>query len=91
MHIEWDPTKAAANFRKHGIRFSDLETAFYDDYGLSMPDPYSSEDRFLLVGTDAVGRIVTVSYTWRVDCVRVISARRATRSERKLYEERLRL
>ena len=91
MGIEWDPVKAASNFRKHGIRFSDIETAFYDDRALSMPDSLSvGEERFLLVGADALGRVVTISYAFRRESIRVISARRATKSERKAYEKGVR-
>ena len=91
MVVEWDPDKAVSNLRKHGIRFSDVETAFFDDHAVSIPDSLSvGEDRFLLVGTDTLGRIVTISYTFRRDAVRVISARRATKRERKVYEKRIR-
>jgi hypothetical protein len=86
------PAKAASNLRKHGVRFSDVEAAFYDDQALSMQDSLSvGEKRFLLVGTDALGRIVTVSYAFRRESIRVISARRATKSERKAYAKGLRL
>ena len=79
MEIEWDPAKAVSNIKKHGIHFSDVEPAFYDMHALSMPDPFSvGEERFLLVGTDAVGRILAVSFTYRGETVRLISARRAT-------------
>ncbi len=92
MHVEWDPAKARANLAKHGISFSDVKSAFYDGYSLSMPDLFSiGEDRFLLLGTDALGRILTVSYTYRNDVIRIISARLSTKSERKNYEKRIRL
>lgn len=91
MNIEWDAAKAASNRQKHGISFSDVEPAYYDEFALSMPDPFSvSEERFLLVGADALGRIVTVSYTYRGDAIRLISARRATKSERSEYEKGIR-
>lgn len=91
MVVEWGPDKAASNLRKHGIRFSDVETVFFDDHAVSIPDSLSvGEDRFLLVGMDTLGRIVTISYTFRHDAVRVISARRATKRERKAYEEGIR-
>jgi hypothetical protein len=89
--VEWDRDKAASNFRKHGVRFSDVETVFFDDHAVSIPDSLSvGEARFLLVGMDTLGRIVTVSYTFRRDAVRVISARRATKRERKTYEKGIR-
>ena len=92
MDIEWDPAKARSNLSKHGVSFSDVEPAFYDEFALSMPDIFSvAEERFLLVGRDALGRILTVSYTYRVKSIRIISARLATKSERRDYEKELRL
>ena len=92
MDFEWDPAKARSNLSKHGVRFSDVEPAFYDEFALSMADKFSrAEERFLLVGRDATGRVITVSYTYRVDSIRIISARPATKSERKDYEKELRL
>ena len=91
MDFEWDPAKARSNLTKHGVSFSDVETAFYDPYAISMPDPgASAEERFILVGTDALGRIVVVVYTYRGNSIRLISARKATKSERKSYEEGIR-
>ena len=92
MDIEWDPAKAGSNLSKHGVSFSDVEPAFYDKFALSMPDDLSpAEERFLLVGRDALGRILTVSYTYRGNSIRIISARSATKSERTKYEKELRL
>ena len=60
-----------------------MEPAFYDQFALSMPESNSiAEDRFVLLGTDALGRIVFVSYTYRGESIRLISARTATRHER---------
>ena len=92
MDIEWDPAKAGSNLSKHGISFSYVEPAFYDEFALSMSDDFSvAEERFLLVGRDALGRILTVSYTYRDNFIRIISARLATKSERTKYEKELRL
>ena len=92
MGLEWDPAKARSNFTKHGISFSDVEPAFYDQYGISMPDPgASSEERFILVGMDAIGRVVVVVYTYRGSSIRIISARAATKVERKTYEKAIRI
>jgi uncharacterized DUF497 family protein len=92
MDIEWDPGKARSNRSKHGISFSDVEPAFYDPFALSMPDTFSmTEERFVLVGTDALGRILAVSYAYRGEAIRLISARPATKSERKEYEKGIRL
>lgn len=92
MDIEWDPAKARSNLAKHGISFSDVEPVFYDEFGLSMPDlPSREEERFLLVGSDALGRLLTVSYAYRINAVRIISVRLSTKSERKEYEKGIRL
>jgi len=91
MSIEWDPAKAKSKLAKHGISFSDVEPAFYDEFALSMPDPFSlSEERFIVVGRDALGRVVTIAYTYRGEHIRVISARPATTAERKTYEKGIR-
>ena len=91
MDFEWDPAKARSNFTKHGISFSDVEPAFYDQFAISMPDPgASSEERSVLVGMDAIGRVVVVVYTYRGNSIRIISARAATKAERKTYEKGIR-
>ena len=66
MDTHWDPIKARTNFAKHGVAFEDAESALTDPLGLTRDDPDTSvERRFLTVGTDALGRIVTVVYTYR--------------------------
>jgi uncharacterized DUF497 family protein len=88
MDFEWDPAKARSNFTKHGISFSDVEPAFYDQYALSMLDPgATSEERYVMIGLDALGRLVVVVYTYRGESIRIISARKATKAERKYYEK----
>jgi uncharacterized DUF497 family protein len=88
MEFEWDLVKARSNLKKHGISFSDVEPVFYDQHAISMADPgVSVEERFILVGMDALGRIVVVAYTYRGNSIRIISARKATKSEKKSYEE----
>ena len=84
--VEWDPEKAAANLRKHGVDFADAATALEDPNALSMPDDDPDEERFVTLAMDALGRVLVISYTWRDETVRLISARRATRSERRQYE-----
>jgi uncharacterized DUF497 family protein len=92
MSIEWDPAKAKSNLAKHGVSFSDVEPVFYDEFALSMADDFSvAEERFLVVGCDALGRIIAVSYTYRGNDIRLISARLSTKSERREYEKELRL
>jgi uncharacterized DUF497 family protein len=91
MSIEWDPAKAKSNHIKHGVRFSDVEPAFYDEFALSMPDPFAAaEERFILVGRDALSRVLTIAYTYRGEHIRVISARSATKAERRAYEKGIR-
>ena len=84
--VEWDPEKAAANRRKHGVDFGDAVTALSDEMALTTPEDTEEEDRSVTLGMDALGRLLVVVYTWRGDEVRVISARRATPAERREYE-----
>ena len=88
MEIKWDPQKAEANFRKHKIRFSDAESVLFDPMTLTIEDQIiDQEQRFLSVGSDAFGRILVIVYTYHVDTIRLISARKATLKERKYYEK----
>lgn len=89
MQYEWDPNKARVNFRKHGVSFEEAITIFLDDFSLTGADPDHSldEDRFVTFGISTVGRLLVVAYTERGEKIRIISARTATRPERKLYEE----
>ena len=88
-NFEWDPRKAAANLKKHRVSFEEAITVFRDPLSLNMPDPDHSEDeqRFIVLGTSARLRRVVVSYTERSPMTRIISARLATRQERREYEE----
>lgn len=85
---EWDPPKAAANFLKHGVRFSEAATVLFDEFGMSAEDTDSDEQRFVTIGVSVDGRVLVVVYTWRGDRARLISARKATPKERKAYEGR---
>ena len=88
MQATWDPSKADTNLKKHNIRFSDAETVLYDPMALTLEEQdVSGEKRFVTIGLDAIGRILVVVYTYRQDSVRLISARKATPSERKEYEK----
>ena len=88
MVIIWDPKKAEANFRKHRIRFSDAETVLFDPMTLTIEDQIiNQEQRFLSVGSDALGRILVIVYTYHGDTIRLISARKATSKERKYYDK----
>ena len=87
MDFEWDEEKAKENLEKHGVDFADAVTAFEDMMALTMPDPASEEEeRFVTLGTDALERLLVIAYTWREDRIRLISARKATRRERRQYE-----
>lgn len=88
MKVYWDPKKAKANFKKHGIRFSDAEAVLYDPNALTIEDERAEgEQRHISVGMDALGRVLVVVYTYRGDDIRLISARRASKKERGSYEE----
>lgn len=88
MLAEWDPRKAKLNARKHGVQFADAVAVLEDERALTVPDPTSDEEeRWITVGLDPIGRVIVVAYTWRGDNVRLISARKATPRERRLYEK----
>ncbi|MEO5332050.1 MAG: BrnT family toxin [Magnetococcus sp. YQC-5] len=86
MKIEFDPAKAISNQKKHGVSFLDASTVLDDPMALMSEDDSQGEQRFQAIGADAVGRILTVIFTYRDDCHRIISARKAEKWERKLYE-----
>ena len=87
MDIEWNAGKAAANFRKHGIRFEEGATSLLDPLALAQEDDSSeSEARWVLVGMSTNARLLTVVYTLRDESrIRLISARKATRKEAAFY------
>jgi uncharacterized DUF497 family protein len=88
MKITWDPNKAEINFNKHGIRFSDAEMVLYDSFAMTLEEQIvADEQRYVTVGSDAAGRIIAVVYCYRADTIRLISARKATPTERKQYEK----
>ncbi len=87
MEVEWDPHKAVINLQKHGVKFSDAEAVLYDPNALSFEDTTAQgEQRFVVIGMDHLWRLLVVVYTDRGNRIRLISARPATRSERKQYE-----
>jgi len=92
MKITWDSAKAKSNRLKHRIFFSEVEPVFYDPYAISLEDPDSEgEARHIVIGRDAVGRVVVVIYTYRDSVIRLISARKASKTERNIYEKGIRL
>lgn len=89
MKFEWDPIKDDANEIKHGVRFGEASTVFGDELSLSGPDLGHSvgENRFVTFGLSSKGRVLAVSHTDRGSVIRIISARPATRKEKRIYEE----
>ena len=86
--FEWDPQKAKSNLEKHGVSFEEASTAFQDTLSLTIDDPLHSidEERLILIGMSQKNRILVVVHTERGDNIRIISARKATKKERKNYE-----
>jgi uncharacterized DUF497 family protein len=89
VHIEWDPRKAAANLRKHGISFEEAASVFLDPLSATGEDPDHSSDerRFVTFGVSSSRRLLVIAHTATEATIRIITARRATASERSLYEE----
>jgi uncharacterized DUF497 family protein len=88
--FEWDAAKARSNERKHGVSFEEGTTVFDDGHSLLYLDYEHSiiEDRFMIVGYSARGRLLAVWHAYRDPMIRIIGARRATAAERRDYEER---
>ena len=89
MQFEWDTAKAAKNLAKHGVSFEEAATVFRDTLSATGADPDHSvgEERFITFGVSTSGRLLVVAHTERGDTIRIISARPATRGERKIYYE----
>lgn len=87
MRFEWDPRKAARNLKKHGVSFEEAATAFEDPHGAYYPDLLHDE-RFILIGYSRRPRLLYVVHAEvTIDTIRIISARKATRNEKRHYEE----
>jgi len=88
-NFEWDEEKANTNLRKHGISFDEAAKIFLDPFSITIPDPDHSMDelRYVDIGSSEKGRVLVVVYTERGVRIRIISCRKATPSERRLYEE----
>ncbi|MEG4319291.1 MULTISPECIES: BrnT family toxin [unclassified Microcoleus] len=87
MRYQWDKDKAATNLSKHGIDFADAVSVFSDDLAITTQDERFDEEPFITIGMDVFGQVLILVYTFRGNQIRVISARKATRRERKQYEE----
>jgi uncharacterized protein len=89
MRFSWDPKKAAANLKKHGVSFVEASTVFRDVLSVTGADPVQSiaESRYVTFGNSIKNRLLIVAHTEDNNTVRIISARPVTRLERKIYEE----
>jgi uncharacterized protein len=89
MRFSWDPKKTIANLRKHGVSFEEASTVFRDALSATGLDPDHSvgERRFVTFGNSSQDRLLVVAHIESDDHIRIISARLATRQERKIYEE----
>lgn len=86
MTYEWEPQKALSNSKKHKVDFADAVGVFEDPFAITIPDDRHEEARFVTMGTDFLGRLLVVAYTWRGENLRIISAREALPAERRQYE-----
>ena len=91
IEFEWDKAKATSNKKKHGINFEEAKSVFYDEFALQFYDSDDSdlnEDRFLMLGKSSESRVLIVCHCERNsgNTIRIISARKATKNERKFYE-----
>lgn len=89
MDFEWDPNKAAGNLKKHDVSFHEAATVFGDLLSVTFPDPEHStrESRYVTIGTSSFGQLLIIAHADRGEYIRIISARKATRQERRFYEE----
>ena len=89
LEFEWNPGKARQNLKEHGVSFDEATTVFQDTLSITIADPdhSDSEIRFVDIGISHHRVLLVVSYTERNDIIRIISARPATRAERRNYEE----
>ena len=89
MRFEWDPPKAEANLRAHGVSFAEAVAVLEDDFALTREDPAAvDEPRFVTLGLSNLGNLLVVIYTYRdPDAIRLISAWKANKRQREAYEE----
>lgn len=89
MKIVWDPNKARSNLRKHRVSFEEAATALYDTMSVTGDDPDHSigEFRYITFGMSVRGRLLVIAHTDASETIRIISARVASKGERKLYED----
>ncbi len=87
--FEWDKSKARKNQLKHAVSFADTFAVFEDPNALTLDQIVQGEERHVTIGMDAFGRVLVVVYTWRDENIRIISARKAARSEARQYENKI--
>jgi len=86
MRVTWDPAKAADNLRDHGVAFADAATVLDDPFAITIDDPDHDEQRFVTLGADLTGTILVVVYAYAgEEDIRIISAREASRGEKRRY------
>lgn len=86
MRYQWDINKATTNLSKHGVDFADAVSVFSDELAITIFDDRFEEERYITIGIDIFSRVLVVVYTLRDNEIRIISARKATRKERRQYE-----
>ncbi|MCB0325108.1 MAG: BrnT family toxin [Bdellovibrionales bacterium] len=91
IEFAWNKAKATANLKKHGVSFEEAQTVFFDEHARQLPDHPGVEERFVMLGLSARLRILVVCHCYREDnqVIRILSARKATKREKKAYEEAL--
>ncbi len=91
IHFQWDQSKNLANIKKHKISFEEAKTVFFDENARLIPDSEHSvkEERFIILGFSIKLKLLIVVHTYKVndEIIRIISARKATKSESKYYNE----
>jgi uncharacterized protein len=89
IEFEWNPEKARSNYEKHNVSFEEAATVFDDLLSVTFPDPDHSigESRYVIIGLSRFGQLLIVAHTDREETIRIISARKATRQERRFYEQ----
>jgi len=88
VKVEWDPAKAKASRRKHRVDFADAATVLFDELATTVRDDSADEERYVTIGADALGQVLVVVYSWTESGIRLISARRPTKKERRQYEDK---
>ncbi len=85
--LEWDSHKEIINLKKHGVSFTEAVTALEDELALTIENIHPGERRFITLGLSEKDRVLLVVYTYRDEAIRIISARKATTSESKMYKD----